>query len=168
MWKRAGFIFSVVIWIAIAIWLNVLFENQPLFAGSLVGSVQALRGVQIILNIVWLLAWLGVIKFVARNDPELKRDIVNVSIRIAILFAIFVSFVLGHALSIMIGIRHYTAMGVVLFYGITYCIVFVIGIWYVLARTPKIGWKSTLRNGLIASFILGFIIVTILGIPISE
>ena len=168
MWRRAGFIYSVVIWIVITIWLNVLFENQSFFTVGLVGSIQALRRVQIVVNVVWFLAWLGVLKFMARNDPELKREIMNVSIRIAILFAILVSFILGHVLSILIGIRHYTAMGIVLFYAITYCIVFVIGIGYVLVQTPKIGWKCTLRNGLIASFILGFIVVTILGIPISE
>ena len=88
--------------------------------------------------------------------------------RIAILFAFLVSFVLGHAFSIIVGIRHYNAMGILIFYGITYLVAFAIGIWYVIVQTPKTGWKRTLINGLIVSFILGFIVITILGIPISQ
>jgi len=93
---------------------------------------------------------------------------VNIAVRIAILIVFLASFVLGHALSLLVGIRHYNAMGIVLFYGIAYCITFIIGIWYVLAQTPKIGWKRTLRKGLIVSFILGFMVITILGIPINQ
>ena len=98
----------------------------------------------------------------------MKSNLVNIAVRIVILFAFLVSFVLGHASSIIVGIRHYNAMGILLFYGITYLVAFVIAIWYVIVQTPKIGWKSTLRNGLIVSFLLGFMIITILGIPISQ
>jgi prolipoprotein diacylglyceryltransferase len=75
---------------------------------------------------------------------------------------------MGHALSIIVGIRHYNAMGIMVYYGIAYCISFIVGVWYVLTKTPKLGWNRTLRNGLAVSLVLGFILVTILGIPISE
>lgn len=171
MWKRIGITFSFIVWLAITLLLNVQFDNQTVITVSRVGSIQALRVVQALLNIIWFLPWLVVFKLVTRNDTKLKSDLVNVAVRIGILSALLIAFILGqlsHVLLIFIEIAHYTTFGILLFYGITYFICFVFGIWYVIVNTSKLGWKRTLRNGLIGSFIIGFIIVAILGIPISQ
>jgi hypothetical protein len=163
MQKRAGIIFSTVVWLALTIWFNAEFENQTVITVYRVGSIQTLRSIQVLLNVVLLLVWMTVLYFVSRNEPKLKSDLVNIAIRTAILVALLIAFILGHFLSAIIGITHYTSF---IFHGITYFAALVVGIWYVLVNTPKIGWKRTLRNGLVVSIILGFIVQAILGIPL--
>ena len=170
MKKSAKIYLGAFAWILITILFNTGLRHIPFLSASHLGGYLKLRAIRFAINIVWIIVWMVVLYFVVRNEPELKRGYLNIVTRMAIFFAYLIAFILGHVLSVVVGATHYIPIGVyaLFLYGTTYLIAFIVGIRYVLVKTHYLGWKVTLRNGLISSIILGFIIMTILGIPISQ
>jgi hypothetical protein len=161
--KRVVFGASVVAWIAITIWLNVLNQNigfLPVF--------HPYRGnvVQFYFNVIWFLVWVAVLSFVVRKDPDIKRDAKFIALRIIIPITLLVPFGIGHAFSIIIGLsRAGCQFEVIILWIVGYTATFMAGLAYTIKSIPKRGWKRTIGIGIPVFLVLGLIAGTFLGWP---
>jgi hypothetical protein len=162
--KRIVFGVSVVAWIAITIWLNVLSQNVrflPAPAGRYRGNVALFY-----FDVVWFLVWTVILSFISRKDPDIKRDAKFVALRIIIPITLLVPFGIGHGLSIIIGLSQAGCQfEVIILWIVGYSAIFIAGLVYTIRSIPKRGWKRTMSIGIPVFFVLGLIIGAFLGWP---